>query len=89
MALPRVATPTYELNIPSTKEKVKFRPFLVKEEKSLLMALESGNEKTMSEAMMDIIASCSQGKVDTKNLAPFDISPKVFAVFSTQSAISI
>ena len=73
MALPRVATPTYELNIPSTKEKVKFRPFLVKEEKSLLMALESGNEKTMSEAMMDIIASCSQGKVDTKNLAPFDI----------------
>ena len=73
MALPRVATPTYELNIPSTKEKVNFRPFLVKEEKSLLMALESGNEKTMSEAMMDIIASCSQGKVDTKNLAPFDI----------------
>ena len=73
MALPKVATPTYELTIPSTKEKVKFRPFLVKEEKSLLMALESGNEKTMSEAMMDIIASCAEGKINTKDLAPFDI----------------
>ena len=73
MALPKVVTPTYELTIPSTKEKVKFRPFLVKEEKALLMALESGSEQTMSSAMIDIIDSCSQGKIDTKNLAPFDI----------------
>ena len=73
MALPKVETPTYELKIPSTGQKVKFRPFLVKEEKTLLMAMESGNEQSMSSAMIDIIESCSEGKVDTKNLAPFDI----------------
>ena len=55
MALPKVVTPTYELKIPSTGQKVKFRPFLVKEEKTLLMAMESGNEQSMSSAMIDII----------------------------------
>ena len=51
MALPKVATPTYELKIPSTGQKVKYRPFLVKEEKALLIALENGGEKEMSQAM--------------------------------------
>ena len=73
MALPRVATPTYELNIPSTKQKVKFRPFLVKEEKALLMALESGSDTSMTKAMVDIIEACAEGKINTKDLAPFDI----------------
>ena len=73
MALPKVVTPTYELKIPSTGEKVKYRPFLVKEEKTLLMAMESGSEESMSKAMQDIITSCSEGKINTKNLAPFDI----------------
>ena len=63
MALPKVVTPTYELKIPSTGEKVKYRPFLVKEEKTLLMAMESGSEESMSTAMQNIIKSCISIKV--------------------------
>jgi len=73
MALPRVASPTYELKIPSTGQKVKYRPFLVKEEKTLLMAMEAGDNKAMSRAMQDIITSCTEGEVDLKSLASFDI----------------
>ena len=73
MALPRVASPTYELKIPSTGEKISFRPFLVKEEKTLLMAMESGDSQSMSRAMQDIISSCTEGQVDLKSLAAFDI----------------
>ena len=58
MALPRVATPTYELNIPSTKEKVKFRPFLVKEEKILLMAQESGQPNVFVDAITQVLNNC-------------------------------
>ena len=73
MALPKVVPPTYELKIPSTGQKFKYRPFLVKEEKTLLMALESGSEASMGTAMQQIIESCSEGKIKTKELAPFDI----------------
>ena len=73
MALPRVASPTYELTVPSTGQKVKYRPFLVKEEKTLLMAMEAGDNKAMSRAMQDIITSCTEGEVDLKTLASFDI----------------
>ena len=45
MALPKLTTPTYELEIPSTDEKIKYRPFLVKEEKILMMAMESKNDR--------------------------------------------
>ena len=73
MALPRVASPTYELKIPSTGQKVKYRPFLVKEEKTLLMAMEAGDNRAMTKAMQDIITSCTEGEVDLKSLASFDI----------------
>ena len=73
MALPRVNTPTYELKIPSSGKKVKYRPFLVKEEKLLLMALEDGNPNTMSKAMKDIISACTEGELKLKDLASFDI----------------
>ena len=73
MALPKVSTPTYELIVPSTGEKVSYRPFLVKEEKTLLMAMESGDNTSMTKAMQDIITSCSEDTVNTKELAPFDI----------------
>ena len=73
MALPKVNTPTYELTVPSTGEKVSYRPFLVKEEKTLLMAMESGDNTSMTKAMQDIISSCTEGAVKVKNLAPFDI----------------
>jgi hypothetical protein len=61
------------LTIPSSGEKVSYRPFLVKEEKTLLMAMESGDNRAMTKAMQDIITSCTDGKVDLKSLASFDI----------------
>ena len=73
MALPKVSTPTYELTVPSTGEKVSYRPFLVKEEKTLLMAAEDQNISTITKAMRDIISTCTEGEVDLKNLAPYDI----------------
>ena len=73
MALPKVSTPTYELIVPSTGEKVSYRPFLVKEEKTLLMAMESGDERSMTKAMQDIITACTEGEVKINDLAPFDI----------------
>ena len=73
MALPKVSTPTYELTIPSSGEKVTYRPFLVKEEKTLLMAMETKDTKAMTKAMQDIIASCTDGEVDPKELAPYDL----------------
>ena len=73
MALPKVSVATYELTIPSTGERVSYRPFLVKEEKTLLMAMETGNTNSMTKAMQDIISSCTDGVVDVKNLAPFDL----------------
>ena len=73
MALPKVSTPTYELKIPSTGKKVSYRPFLVKEEKTLLTAMESGDQTTMTRAMQDIITSCTEGEVKVKDLAPFDL----------------
>ena len=73
MALPKVSPPTYELTIPSSGEKVSYRPFLVKEEKTLLMAMESKDTKAMTKAMQDIIASCTDGEVDPKELAPYDL----------------
>ena len=59
MALPKIDTPTYELTLPSQDVKVKFRPFLVKEEKILLMALESQNNDEIFQATKHIIESCT------------------------------
>ena len=57
MALPKLTTPTYELEVPSTDEKVKYRPFLVKEEKILLMAMESGENKDIVQAVKTLFQS--------------------------------
>ena len=73
MALPKVSTPTYELTIPSSGENVTYRPFLVKEEKTLLMAMESKDTAAMTKAMQDIITSCTDGEVKSKDLAPYDL----------------
>ena len=73
MALPKLATPTYELEIPSSKEKITYRPFLVKEEKLLLLAVESEEDKEMLTAVNTIIQNCTFEKFDPKNLALFDI----------------
>ena len=74
MPLPRISTPTYELVLPSSNKKIKYRPFLVKEEKVLIIALESQDQKQIANAVKSIITSCilSRGiKVD--KLSTFDI----------------
>ena len=73
MALPILETATYELTLPSKDVKVKFRPFLVKEEKILLQALESGENKEMVSALKQIVHACTFGKVDINTLPIFDV----------------
>tara|TARA_R110000822_G_scaffold145894_1_gene284817 strand:- start:254 stop:967 length:714 start_codon:yes stop_codon:yes gene_type:complete len=73
MALPKLNTPTYELEVPSTDEKIKYRPFLVKEEKILLMAMESGKNEDIVQAVKDIVLTCTFDKLDVSNLPMFDI----------------
>ena len=73
MALPQLQTPTYELVLPSTGEKIKFRPFIVREQKKLLIAQESGDDKVIADAIGDIVNSCTFGKIDPKSSPLFDI----------------
>ena len=73
MALPKLTTPTYELEIPSTDEKIKYRPFLVKEEKILMMAMESKSSADITQAVKDIVMECTFNKVDISNLPMFDV----------------
>ena len=73
MALPIVDTPRYELTLPSTDVKVEYRPFLVKEEKVLYMALESGDEKEMQTATKEILSAVTFNKLDVETLPTFDV----------------
>ena len=73
MALPKLTTPTYELEIPSTDEKIKYRPFLVKEEKILMMALESKSSGDITQAVKDIVSECTFNKVNIDLMPMFDV----------------
>lgn len=73
MALPVQNTPTYTLEIPSSKEKLKFRPFLVKEQKALLLAQQSEDLHVMVDTLKSVIKSCAQSKLDIDKLAVFDL----------------
>ena len=73
MALPKLTTPTYELEIPSTDEKIKYRPFLVKEEKILMMAMESKSTADITQAVKDIVKECTFDKVNIDNMPMFDV----------------
>ena len=73
MALPIVETPRYELTLPSTDMKVQYRPFLVKEEKILYVALESGDEAQMQTATKDILTAVTFNKIDVETLPTFDV----------------
>ena len=64
MALPVLTTPTYELVVPSTDRKLKYRPFLVKEEKILLVAIESEENNQIIQAVKEIVAECTFNKID-------------------------
>ena len=73
MALPKLTTPTYELEVPSTDEKIKYRPFLVREEKILLIALESEESKDILNAVKDIVSECTFNKLKIGDMPMFDI----------------
>ena len=74
MPLPKVNTPTYELVLPSTGKKVKYRPFLVREEKILILALETEDIKQITQAVVDILTECILTKgIKFENLSTFDI----------------
>ena len=74
MPLPKIVTPTYELELPSTKQKIKFRPFLVKEEKLLVLALETEDSTQITTAITQVIKGCILTKnVKVENLPTFDI----------------
>lgn len=73
MNLPKLETPNYTLEIPSSGKQVSYRPFLVKEEKVLMIAQESGDEKAVFKAMQDVIKACTFDEVDTKKLTSFDL----------------
>ncbi len=74
MPLPKIATPTFELEIPSLKKTIKYRPFLVKEEKILILAMESEDPKQIAEAVKTVISNCIITKgIKVADLATFDI----------------
>ena len=74
MPLPQIATPTYELVLPSTKKKINYRPFLVKEEKLLVLALESEDTKEITTAIKNVIKACVKTRgIKVESLPTFDI----------------
>lgn len=73
MPLPKVSTPVFELDLISSNKKIKYRPFLVKEEKSLLIALESGEEKTILNTLKNVLKSCVISRVKIDELPSFDL----------------
>ena len=74
MPLPKISTPTYELVIPSSKKKIKYRPFLVKEEKILILAMESQDNVQVANAIKDVLSACILTRgIKIEKLATFDI----------------
>ena len=73
MSLPTMDLPTYDLVVPSNKKKIKFRPFLVKEEKILLMALETDDEKNIKNAVFELLKACISTRIKLENLESFDL----------------
>ncbi len=73
MSLPVINTPIYELELPSTKEKITYRPFLVKEEKILLVAMEEEKEENMIRAVKQIVNNCTFESLNVDNLPMFDL----------------
>ena len=74
MPLPTIVTPSYELTLPSNGKKIKYRPFLVKEEKILILAIESNSMKDISRAIKDVLKNCILTKgVKIDELPTFDI----------------
>lgn len=88
MALPKINAPKYTLTVPSTGKEYQYRPFLVKEEKILLMALEGGEMKDVIVALKQVIENCFEGQLDMDSLATFDIE-YIFTQLRSKSIGSI
>ena len=74
MPLPEIVTPTYTLTVPSSKKKIKYRPFLVKEQKTLIIAMESQDQEQILDAIKTILSNCIlTAKVNIEDMALFDI----------------
>jgi len=73
MALPKLDIPRYETKLPSTNKKVIYRPYLVKEERILMLALESNEQTQMVRALKDVITACTEGSVDVNLITMFDL----------------
>ena len=73
MPLPEIVTPTYTLTVPSTKKKIKYRPFLVKELKTLIISMESQDQEQILDAIKTILSNCINSKVNIDDMALFDI----------------
>ena len=85
MALPKTVLPTYELVVPSTGKKIKYRPFVVKEEKLLLLALDSGDDKQIESAVRNLLKSCIQTRIKIDELTLFDLE----LIFLNIRAVSV
>jgi rubrerythrin len=85
MKLPMNATPVYTLTIPSTGKDIKYRPFLVRDEKALLIAQQSENSVVMLDTLKDVIRSCAKSEVDVDSLASFDVE----FIFAQLRAVSV
>jgi len=73
MALPKLDVPIYELTVPSTDEKIKYRPFLIKEEKILLIVMESGANEDVIQAVKQIVSECTFNTLKLGNMPMFDV----------------
>ena len=73
MMLPKIATPKYDMIVPSTGEKVTYRPYLIKEERILMIALESQNENQIEQSILDILTTCFDLKTEASGLTVFDV----------------
>ena len=85
MALPKLQASEYRLTLPSTQEKIKYRPFLVKEQKILMIAQESEEEKQIADAMATLISNCTFGVVNANTAPMFDVE-YVFLQLRAKSA---
>ena len=85
MSLPKNNLPVYTLTIPSTKKQLKYRPFVVKDEKALLIAQQSNDDQVMLDTLKQVIQSCSITPIDVESLAIFDIE----YIFTQLRAVSV
>ena len=82
--LPTIATPKYEMIVPSTGESITYRPYVVKEEKILLIALESKDDKLIEKAVINIIKECIESPINIDELTTFDVE-FIFVTLRSQS----